>query len=184
MISAGYGDSLSVEEMIAQKEGLLHTMAAERGATEHDDTVQEARIALWEVSQKRPDAPAAYLHAAARTRIVEFVTRGKATGEPSRRGKTSDPLRMQQRDSLDDPDIHTQLEAAESLEMVQNAYVHGAVAEALDALTPQQRKYVQLRFWEDADKDRLVEEFGYDPNGIWKGAKPKLQRALAHLVAA
>lgn len=179
MSGTGFGDSLSVEELIAQKEPLLQIMVSERASpSTRDDALQEARIAVWEVATARPDAPPAYVHAAARMRITEYLTRGKATGAPSMRGRQ----RVDVAASLDDPDVHTLLEAVEVLDVVVNAYVEGVVAQALDTLTPQQLRYVRLRFWEGADAARLKEEFGYDPNGLWKGAKPKLQRALAHLV--
>jgi DNA-directed RNA polymerase specialized sigma24 family protein len=179
-----YGDALDHSEVIAQRQALLILMAGERGVpqADFDDAVQEGRIALWEVVAKRPDAPPAYLNAAARMRITEFITRGKATGQPSQRGKAVDPLRRLDRDSLDDPDLAFQLEQHEVLELVQNAYLAGEVAVAMDSLSPAQRRYVQLRFWEGADRRRLTDEFGYDPHSLWMSAKPKLQHALAHLV--
>lgn len=69
-------------------------------------------------------------------------------------------------------------------EAVIAAYHDGQIAQALDALTDAQRRYVVLRFWHGLGTSALTREFGYDPRGVWKGAQARLRAALAGLAAA
>lgn len=61
------------------------------------------------------------------------------------------------------------------------AYHRGEIAQALAALTPRQREYVQLRFWNGRSTEELTRHFGYDPRGVWAGARAKLAVSLQHL---
>lgn len=72
----------------------------------------------------------------------------------------------------------------DTVDTIIEAYHDGAVAQALDLLTEQQRRYVVLRFWHGYGTTALAREFGYDPRGVWKGAQARLRAALADLVAA
>jgi RNA polymerase sigma factor (sigma-70 family) len=72
----------------------------------------------------------------------------------------------------------------DTLDAVIAAYHDGRVAQALDALTDTQRRYVRLRFWHGLGTTDLTRAFGYDPRGVWKGARDRLRQALADLVAA
>jgi DNA-directed RNA polymerase specialized sigma24 family protein len=68
---------------------------------------------------------------------------------------------------------------------IELAYHYGEIGDAIDRLTPQQKKYVQLRFWDGYKGQELKEAFGYDPQALWSssknGAKKKLRGDLAHL---
>lgn len=61
------------------------------------------------------------------------------------------------------------------------AYHHGEIARAVDALTPRERQYVIARFWGSLNYPELTELFGYQPQGLWRTARPKLAAQLAHL---
>ena len=69
------------------------------------------------------------------------------------------------------------------------AYHRGEIAQALDGLTEAQRRYVLLRFWENASTPELKQAFGYDPKALWSrsgrsAAREALAESLAHLNAA
>ena len=153
MLSDGYGEQMpldQVEMLLVEKERLLQIQAAERGTgpNDWDDVLNEARLTLWEVLRKRPDAPSAYLHASSRMRITEVLTRGNWTGQPSQRGKPSvDPLRRIDRDSIDDPEWDVQIEASDRLDSILMAYHEGEILQALADLPERHRLYVVLRFW-------------------------------------
>lgn len=71
--------------------------------------------------------------------------------------------------------------AADVLEGLEHAYFEGRVAEALEVLTPAERRYVVLRFWYGAQGTELAEEFGYSPHGLWRTARGRLRPALEDL---
>lgn len=70
------------------------------------------------------------------------------------------------------------------LDHVMRAYAAGVISQALDVLTPNERKYIVLRFWGGADPAELRREFGYEPNAIWRSAKQRLTPVLERLIAA
>lgn len=74
--------------------------------------------------------------------------------------------------------------AGDLLDNIVAAYHRGEVAQALDVLTPAERKYVVLRFWHGLSGAELTSAFGYNPGALWTTAKKRLLPALAHLVAA
>lgn len=70
------------------------------------------------------------------------------------------------------------------LDMIVQAYMHGEIRQALDVLTPNQRRYVHLRFWEGLTTTELTHEFGYDPQAVWRTARERLRPVLEELLAA
>jgi RNA polymerase sigma factor (sigma-70 family) len=64
---------------------------------------------------------------------------------------------------------------------VELAYHHGQIAAALDVLTAREREYVVMRFWGGLNYPELTAHFGYGPQALWRTARPKLTKALAHL---
>jgi DNA-directed RNA polymerase specialized sigma24 family protein len=92
-------------------------------------------------------------------------------------------------DALLDSDLgfETLLAAADLIDSIQLAYHRGEIVQALDSLTPQQKRYVVLRFWCGYITGELKTVFGYDPSGLWtsqvNGARMKLRAELSHLVA-
>lgn len=61
------------------------------------------------------------------------------------------------------------------------AYHEGEIAAAMAELTPRQREYVRLRFWGQRTERELTQHFGYNPSGVWAGARRKLEASLCHL---
>lgn len=73
------------------------------------------------------------------------------------------------------------LEGPDHLDGIAVAYHAGEICEALEVLTPAQRKYVVARFWGGMTPTELRALFGYDPSSLWRDAKPRLQTQLAYL---
>lgn len=144
-------------------------------AVDHDDLVQEGRIAMWQALASYDPAKGplpAWLTLKAHGRMLTVLrpapTRRAATVE-----LTDDTLDQAW---VDDPDL---------LHDITAAYHAGRIAQALDTLTPRQRQYVQLRFWQGMSDARMRPVFGYDPGALWRsrknGARDKLARQLGDL---
>jgi DNA-directed RNA polymerase specialized sigma24 family protein len=52
---------------------------------------------------------------------------------------------------------------------------------AIGTLTTYQQEYIDLRFWQGWTYKELTEHFGYEPQGVWAGARNKLAKRLARL---
>ncbi len=81
--------------------------------------------------------------------------------------------------------VWADLEANDDVEAVSVAYHAGEVAKALARLTPNQRKYVFMRFYQGMTHAEIAEVFGYNPGCVWsdkrRGAREKLRAELGHL---
>ena len=188
MLNDGYGEQLSheqVEDIIDQKERLLRIIVSER--TTDYALLNEGRITIWEVLQKRPDAPSPYLTAAMKQRVIEVLSRGKFTGMPSQRGKPSvDPLRRSDRDSFDDPDFGAEFAAADSLDTVLLAYHEGEILRAINELPQKHKEYVILRFWGGYTNTEIAAIQNVKAGNMartWTEViRPRLEEALSHLI--
>lgn len=153
MISDGYGDA---DEVIPRYEKWAHVVAngmlGSPTHPDHDDLVQEARIAIWISLTKHDPAKGAmpsYLTRAAKWSMADAVERKKWTGQESTQGVRV-AYRHQQTDSLDamiDAGVTSMLAAADVLESVSLAYHYGQIHQAVAALSEPHREYVYLRFW-------------------------------------
>lgn len=187
MINAGFGDTLSPEEILAGYEGWLHHRAHQMiqgtrlrpDAQDHDDLVQHGFIAMWralETFNRDKGALPAWL-----TMKATGAMKDQLRAAPTRRGAemSLEPL------VVEDDLLAELIEYPDLLKGVMDAYHAGEVARALDTLTPKQREYVHLRFWRGFGTKALTEHFGYDPSALWNssknGAKHKLRAALSHL---
>lgn len=207
------------------------------GAAEHEDLVQEGRIAIWKALARADHSDpglAGYVTRAAKGRMIDVVTGARRqTGHEAPEGKviTNDRGR-QARDKIraylaDHPeatgaeiarqtglspatvsvqrkrlDVDTEIDAPGSLDalkdagydgagyeqglldMIVQAYMVGQIHRALEVLTPNERRYVALRFWEDRTPQELRQAFGYDPAAIWRTAKARLRPVLEEILAA
>ena len=171
-----------------------------------DDLIQEGRLALWnalETYNPSRGALPSWLVYKARYRMYEVVQGKPWTGQPPRfHGKQGiqEPNRPVSLDespgrtfgpgaganeprSAQVPPPRDQRADTEAADL---AYHDDEIKAALSKLTPQQRRYVAARFWEDMTTAEMKDEvFGYDPSALWNakgnGAKRKLREALAHL---
>lgn len=152
MIHDGFGDDLSVNEVLAAKDRLFQIMVSERSTDPNirDDVLQEARIVAWKIlaSPRNFDNRDAYLHAAARMRISEVAERQAWTGHTRKTGQPVDPLRRADKVSYDQlAEAGVVLIAADVLYGVEVAYHYGQVHEAIRALPAQHRDFVYQKFW-------------------------------------
>lgn len=87
-------------------DSLLTSMALEisHDRSMDDDLIQEARIHVWLVQQRKPGMSRAFYNKCARTRIAEVSKRQTFTGHTGKRGVPIDPLRRPH-DSLDDSPV-------------------------------------------------------------------------------
>lgn len=188
-ISDGYGDSdLFFEAKIIERERLIRMQAAERisDATLWDDVLNEARITVWEVVSKRPDAPGPYINAAVGKRITEVVMRGVWTGMEGHRGKAIDPIRRKDRDSFDDPLFMVEASSPDLLASVEWSYHEGQILDAIRSLPEHHQRYVVLRFWGGWTPGELAPVIGVkatNQSRMWnESIRPVLEQALGHLV--
>lgn len=139
-----------------------------------EDLLQVGRIAVWEAclsfNQMSGSLPA-WVMFKARNAMFDHFRRpkwGRATGnEP-----LPDDNPIWDRLVTEDPDVDWMAHRRE-------------VVAAINTLTPRQREYVYLRFFEGYKSKDLRQHFGYDPQGLWSspknGAKNKLRPLLVHL---
>lgn len=135
------------------------------------DLVQEGYIAMWRALRSfSPDSG-----------VLDFWLKFKA----SNRMKTIAGRRKSPDAEL--PAWSLDIAAPDLLEKIDIAYHHGEIAQAIDRLSPAQRRYVIARFWLGLSGNEMRElgVFAYDPSALWtsqrNGARWKLQKELAHL---
>lgn len=175
---------MSANEVLAGYRNWLYKTATVLLGPAHpdlDDLAQEGYIAMWRALDS---------YDAARGPLPYWLT-FKA------RGRMLDVLKLwgrQPRTVSLDADRETGrlvdwLAAPETAGEVEFAYHHGELKEAIDALTPAQRRYVIARFWGGLSDAQMVAYgvFGYDAHALWSspvnGARSKLVTALEHLAA-
>lgn len=192
-LNQGFGEPREwehVEAVIREKERLLQIQTAERSTDPNDwhDLLNEARITIWEVLSRRPDAPAAYIHASTAKRLTEVTMRGKWYGQPSQRGRPADPLRGKDRDSFDDPDFAVEATAPDVLDRVLLGYHEGEVLAAIRSLPRKHQRYVILRFWGGLSHAEIAPELGVGKgylSDLWvTSIRPVLAERLSHLQGA
>lgn len=83
--------------------------------------------------------------------------------------------------SLDMAGLIEDRSASDLIEHAVMAYHRNEIAQALDSLTPKQRQYVESYFWGGLSHSEMSDLFGYEPRGIWRGARKNLEKALLHL---
>lgn len=158
-----------------------------------DDLVQEGRIAMWralETYNPKRGLLEKRLTFKARSRMVDIVDKNRSlTGQPSRRkGREGisepDTISLDKErgegvtllDLIPSPDILVNLSTDDKNKKEQD------VAQALDNLTDNQRKFILAKFWDNTNEWSMKEIFGYSPSPkMREGAYKKLRKELAHL---
>lgn len=148
---------------------LLKVAAGMTSPDRVDDLAQEGYIALWKaIKTWDGKTPLDYwAKFKARGRMIEMVTVRWKTAKEAQYVPADDDWFAQA--------------LTVSLDGIELAYHEGEILQALNQLTPREREYVYLRFWRGLQKPQLVGHFGYEPNGLWRTARAKLQVSLAHL---
>lgn len=134
-----------------------------------DDLAQIGAIAMWEAEQTFDESKGA---------LPAWLT-FKATGA------MKDALRPREKHNLVDARVEIEaddlVDSNDALQAVIEAYHSGEILAAISQLTPRQKEYVARRFWGEWTTQDFKREWGYDPRGVWAGARPKLAEKLAHL---
>ena len=172
---------------------LVCIIAAERTRTRpdlFDDACQEGRIAVWQAETKRPDAPRAYLTAAARNGVANHLRGRGCFGAPSRQGRAepldhADSIHVDEDTEetlalLEDPEASLALDRAEIA--LARAEVRSAVAAIED---PTDREIVYRRFWLDETWPEVAVAMGRKTEAIRRRfvdhLAPALVERLDHL---
>lgn len=187
MLSDGYGDLSEIEQILVDEEQFFVRQGHSHShpGRDRDDAAQEARIAAWQSLSRHP-GNRAYMNIAAVQRVVAHVYRDQWFGvSQGVAGKPLDPIRRGDRYSIDNPDLNLVLESDQDLEGVLLAYHDGEISAAINALAPDHREYVVLRFWGGYTNSEIAEmqhkSSGYVKSAWVKVVRPRLLAELAHL---
>jgi RNA polymerase sigma factor (sigma-70 family) len=138
------------------------------------DLAQEGWIEMWKAlktfNEKRGSLPS-WLTMKARGRMYDYLRTGGRTNRTGRGGATV---------AIPAPADKFE-EIAETEQTFEEAYHKGEIWSAVDSLPKRQREYVRLRFYLGILPKEMVDYFGYEPNALWKYAKPVLKERLSHL---
>lgn len=203
-LSDGFGDQPLVESdeaIIDSYTKWLHKVANDYlplWHERHDDVVQEGRIAMWRAlatyDATKGSLPS-WLTTAAKQRMKDVsFGRGRPTGHEEMRGSREVEVDVSL-DALAEDGIEMMLTAHDSLSGVEIAYHAGEIAEALDSLSPAQRRYVIGRFWcglDPSSREPGMREFvdlvpEMRKRHLWAGsskqvgARDRLAQRLLHL---
>lgn len=183
-------------ELLRSYRGWLYHTAIElaglrEGGQLVQELAQEGYIAMWrslETFKPGEGSLPHWLTSNARRRMLEVLRRGARFGKPESRGVHSRPQSIGATEgSLDELreagwDHHADDEVED---IVLTAYMNGAIHRALKALSPDQRRYVELRFWHGWSETQMYQRRVFDQNvnvrGLWTGkhgAAAKLRNEL------
>lgn len=179
------------EAVLRRLKPLVGIMAGERaGRSGYDDARQEGLIAVWRAASAQPDAPPRYLAAVARNAVKGSVAGRAPFGAPSHQGRREpltdavplEPTNAEgERMPFDREDRH----ASDAFEAVERRDV---IERALATLTAEDRRLIELRYWQESDYSDAAAELGRSVHALsrrWNHhVKPALRVSLAELAAA
>lgn len=171
-------------ELLRSYRGWLYRVAIEMAGLKEggqlvQELAQEGYISMWRsLDTFKPGEGSLphWLTSNARRRMLEVLRRDARFGKPEARGVHTRPESIGATEgSLDelreagwDQESNFALE-----EMVVEAYMKGAIYQALKSLTPDQRRYVDLRFWHGWSETRMYQKRAFPPEvnvrGLWTG---------------
>jgi DNA-directed RNA polymerase specialized sigma24 family protein len=189
VIDDAFGEETD-EQVIARFEHWAHAEAGRRTKVwgpEYDDYVQEARIAIWRALETNQGAPnAVYLTARARGRLLSLTAGKPFVGqvEPGTRHYRPQTFGVDWDVEGDDGVFSDLLEGPDLLSGVDWAYHHGELAEAINSLKPEHRRYVVARFWEGKADVEIAAELGVDRKVLWGWWNRQIKPVLAEHLAA
>ena len=159
-------------ELLASYRPWLRAVAATMTTPDRsEEWAQEGWIALWKAWKSWPgDGDLdVWCKSAARRRMLSMLRDSRAAKRD---------LRVTQLTG----DLSAVIEPSRRVDAAALAYHADEIAEALDRLTPRQRQYVVLRFWNEWTRTELDQHFHTRNSGaMWQTSRPKLAAALAHL---
>jgi RNA polymerase sigma factor (sigma-70 family) len=198
-------DDRTLEEegdLLADYDRWLHSVANRLSGPadpRHDDLVQEGRVAMWHALRKHDPSKGSlpsWLTKAAEMRMKNLAWgKGQPTGHEARRGVV-EAKATASTDEMVEEGVEALLGAVQALTGVEYAYHHGEIMQAINDLSPMQRRYVYARFWLGIEPSSAVPgtvafkkehwpEIG--KTHLWAGstaqvgAKERLATALAHM---
>jgi RNA polymerase sigma factor (sigma-70 family) len=195
-IDAGYGDALTVDEVLARYEQRARVIAYEweRPHAPREDLAQEARIELWRVLREREargedlSEVRGLATVVLRRAVSNAAVDQRWTGTEYPRGKAKDPIRRDPRDLDHELDAGLVLAAADVLSEVELAYHEGEIYGAIRELPAAHRRYVYLKFWCGLTEAEIAAELGRTKGNVhrtWTEViRPRLRERLSHLAGA
>jgi RNA polymerase sigma factor (sigma-70 family) len=162
-VLADYDDWLHATARRIRREAHQLTPTAE----DHDDLIQHGRIAIWRALDTWDPE---------RGPLAHYLTM-RALGDMRR------ALRPRDKHALYglsfDPVDHDLPVFPDWDGITVRAYYDRQLTGALNELEPDQREYVDLRFWGDWSAEQLAAHFA-EPRSLWDRARTLLRRRLAH----
>ncbi len=157
------------------------------------DLAQEGYIAMWRsLDTFEPGAGSLphWLTSNARKRMLEVLRRDARFGKPEARGVHTRAESVGATEGSLDELVESGWDRRANSDvegLVLEAYMRGVVHQAMQVLTPDQRRYVQLRFWKGWSETQMYQRRAFDDNvnvrGLWSGkngAAARLRTELAH----
>ena len=143
------------------------------------ELAQEGYIAMWRsLDSFEPGAGSLphWLTSNARRRMLEVLRRDARFGKPESRGVHTRPesvgATQGSLDELSDAGWDRQADF-DVEELVLEAYMRGSVHRALRVLSPDQLRYVELRFWQGWSETQMYQRRAFDNHvnvrGLWTG---------------
>lgn len=173
---------------------LLGPYRAEGGAATKD-LAQEGYIAMWRAldtyDPEKGSLPS-WLTGAAELRMRSLFGHGRPFGSIPQRGtvRVEDAASVRSLDSIAGPAELAELEQRVAYWLPEGlalAYHEGDISRAIGELTPEQRVYVTLRFWEGKTDLEIQPHVTSNVRYLWagpKGARAKLRASLRRLEAS
>jgi len=174
------------EQILKDYDRWLHIEASKLSSASYDieDLVQEGRVAMWKALKTFDPARGklpSWLTYKAKNRMLTCVTSNLWEGTQRKTGNHSlkvNPIPVS-------PELIPEMDFCKISDSSDFAYHGKQITDAVKRLTAKQQKYVYMRFWQGMVASEMVQEFGYNPNGLWaskdSGAKARLKETLAHL---
>lgn len=179
---------MQIEQILRDYNSWLYKTANSLSKDSHmvEDLVQEGRIAMWKAynsydPDRGPLSP--WLMFKARNRMLTSVTSDRWEGT------TRVPGSLAAKIPIPVEDKYLNSESCAASESYAIAFHREEIIEAVNTLTPSQRRFVYSKFWLDFITSDFVEEFGSYSSAVsnWykgtkdKGAKLRLTESLEHL---
>jgi RNA polymerase sigma factor (sigma-70 family) len=180
----------STDDVLGQYRPMIERMAKGlrrvNASTSWEDCAQEGFIEVWKMLAKGETRQGVILRAA-KNRMISQLIHFRDFRHPSVTNffaMEAHPPTVGEGVGIEDS-VWADLEATDNVESVYVAYHEGEIGEAIAALTPNQRKYVFMRFYEGKTHAEIEKAFGYNPGCVWSdkrhGARKRLREELGHL---
>ncbi len=167
---------------------VANRMVRDQGEDRIQNLAQEGYIAMWRaLDSYDPDkgSMASWLTKAAEMRMSNVVRRGVDFGQTYKRNPgTEEGLRGERAWEALAPAEVEELErriAHWLPEGLALAYHRGEIQRAIGRLTPDEQRYVVLRFWHGKTADEIKPHVSSNVTWLWKTARTKLRDDLREL---